>query len=279
MQTGGHLGRPTLPLDAMTAYRENNAMEDDTADQNPEPSTESSQPAESPRLGILHLMVLTACVAGYLGTIRGLQGLIGSDYPPVFQAFEATVGTLDGIAAGATLAGLILLAARRFRGMPFPVHPGEFLIVMLGIAVVMNLLRYAPYIWYVRGGVELLNDRYMWVAWGIGIGTFVLNVAWWIWAFVRLKARRWRRFLLLIPACHVVGVILSYVAAMTRPMAPILARPVAPVLISLALAIVAVRDHAEGHRYPWTHWFGVVIYYWRTVAMVIGCVWAFIERS
>ncbi len=100
---------------------------------------------EPPRLGISHLMVLTACVAVYLGIARGLFGRYAQpDWEQSLGTFQAILWGLHGIGAGAGLAGLILFVARRRRGWPFPVHPGEYLLVMIGVSTLLGLIWLQP---------------------------------------------------------------------------------------------------------------------------------------
>lgn len=247
-------------------------MDPGTDDPFLEPPAESAPADETPRLGILHLMVLTACVALYSGTVQGLQRAFRSE---VTRISEGAIVTVHVLAAGAALAGLVLFAARRRRGMPFPIHPGEFLIVLLGMNAVALLLGSIVVVWYSQVASFGANNDGRWVYRTMNIAIFVINVAWWIWAFIRLKAPRWRLFLLWIPVCQVLAVPLLFISVQRMGVgASMLLHSAGPVLISVALGIVVLWDHLKGLRYPWTHWFGVAVWFWHAAAMVIsGIIW------
>jgi hypothetical protein len=89
----------------------------------------ASAPSSSDRLGLSHLMLWAAGSASALAMLRFwiprgvLQGL------PTTQLVVLALGS---VGTGIELGGLALLAARRHRGSPFPVHPGEWLLVAEG---------------------------------------------------------------------------------------------------------------------------------------------------
>lgn len=245
-------------------------MDPGTDDPFLEPSTESAPAAETPRLGILHLMVLTACVAFYQGSTQGLERAFRFDAPQINQDVSAA---LSGVAAGAAMAGLILFVNRRRRRMSFPVHPGEFLIVMQGGIAVMTLLwltASVASVFLLQGGIIPSPGGYAvladWVFWGGVSGTCLVYVALWIWVLVGVTTLHWRVFLLSIPVCY----ILALVSDVWTLQAAFLFPFQGPVLISLVLVIVVLRDHLQGLRYPWTHWFGVTVYFWHAAAGVIS---------
>lgn len=93
---------------------------------------------ERPQLRIAHLMFWTACVAVYLSMIRMLQ-----ETDPDTSTVFGNVWMLYGLGAGTGLAGLLLGVAWRFRGMPFPVTGGEYMLVMTGIGTHFWLVLYA----------------------------------------------------------------------------------------------------------------------------------------
>ena len=225
-----------------------------------------------PRLGILHLLVLTACVAAYLGITRTYM-LASSQRVGIRPAptLETAVGGVAGIASGAALAGLLLFLARRFRGMPFPRHPGEYLLVMMGVnaavgvaTMPLNLLSWDPGRW-----------------WGVyvGIGRLVLgiNALIWIWALIQVKILRWRVFFLSIPASYLLmfGLVLQYgglYGGMHFMGRVLLAPRTLPLLV---LAVVLLKDHFDRTRYPWTHWYGVGTRLWLDAATLGMYAWRF----
>ncbi len=251
-------------------------MEPDTPDESRLTSAdlseiEMSAPApeelESPRLGIFHLLALTACVAAYLGVTQTLSRATQQGTPPI-GGLAAATGSAHAIGAGAALAGLILFAVRRLRGLRFPTHPGEYLLVILGVGAVLDLARSTLVTLLIFSG-NFPIERTQWVFVTIELGTFGIKAAMLIWALVCVKVRRWRAFFLAVPVVNVAAI--ASVTFLARTMSPqniVVASAGVPVLLSVVLAVVVIRDHAEGKRYPWTHWLGVGTHFWLDAARV-----------
>lgn len=235
----------------------------------PTPSAEQPQP---PRLGILHLMVLTACVAVWMGAMRTIAlaadqlTALGSD--PFLAA-----GTLNGIGGGVALSGLILLVSRRLRRIPFPVHPGEYLLVMSAIGFILTSAINAAFLLLLR--TEPTSSTLWWLGMGSVIATFVVNAAVLIWAFVHVKTWRWRVFLLSIPVCHVLGYGLMFTTASWGRPGPLffVIQGVTPFAVSVVLSAVVIQDHLKGNRYPWSHWMGVALRLWFDFGRIVSYVW------
>jgi len=237
----------------------------------PPPTADRPEP---PRLGILHLMVLTACVALWMGIMRGLV-LAAEDDSPVLGSipFFATAGTLYGIGGGTALAGLILFIARRWRGFRFPVHPGEYLLVISAISVVLQAAVYPIYL--AMAHLEFLGESAMPFFVILPLATFVINAAFFVWALLGVKRRRWRIFLLSIPVCHLVGYGLMWMwfsIARPGPQAYVI-QSVAPLAAGVVLLIVVIQDHLEGRRYPWSHWMGIALRFWFAVVRIVSSLW------
>jgi len=75
----------------------------------PEPSSPGSPFAREPQLGIIHLMVWTACTAVYFSLYRVM---VPDDSARV--SVLTYVDLSKGIGAGAALGGLLLYVARRY---------------------------------------------------------------------------------------------------------------------------------------------------------------------
>ena len=249
-------------------------MQPDELLHSPLASTDSpeapAQPAPAPqhpepsRLGILHLMVLTACVAVCMGVMRTIA-LAAEELPALgSDPFLAAAGTLRGIGGGAALAGLILLVARRLRRIPFPVHPGEYLLVVCAVGAILQLAAQPIYIYMLAGlsGDSSGPPGFLFTI--IPLAILCVNAAVFIWALVCVKAWRWRIFLLSIPVCHLAAYGLMILTANTvRPGSMVFMIPsLVPVATSVILLIPVLRDHLDGRRYPWSHWFGVGLRFW-----------------
>ncbi|MHC4179368.1 MAG: hypothetical protein ACYSWU_17790 [Planctomycetota bacterium] len=221
---------------------------------------------EPPRLGILHLMVLTACVAAYMGPVRALEEPIDL-LEEGTRPFWVTTGSLYGIGSGAALAGLVLVAARRYRGLSFPVHPGEYLLVVMGFGVLLHWMALAL-AWLItsfgdpRFGLPSFHGI-------LYLFPFAFYALCFLWAAIRAKSRRWRVLFLAIPTSYVVSFLFLCGGARLLP----IANSAPPLLITVVLIVVIVRDHFEGKRYPWTHWFGVGTRLWLDVGAFGVSVW------
>ncbi len=195
---------------------------------------------ERPRLRIAHLMFWTACVAVYLSMIRMLQE-IDPDTSTVFR----NVWMLYGLGAGTGLAGLLVGVAWRFRGMPFPVTGGEYVLVMTGIGPLVSLAAMAAYR-YLDPSLSMFGF--------IAMATGVLCASIWCWAAIRTRVRRWRVYFVLEAISDLVGQ-----TCLAAAMHAMLGQNV---FFLLLLVYVAARDWLEHWRKPWTHWLGVAAQLW-----------------
>ena len=256
-------------------------MHPDQPGQSPFASTDSTGAGtpladrpEPPRLGILHLMVLTACVALWMGILRALALATGGDLSTLgSDSYQAMAGSLYGIGGGAGLAGLILFFARRLRGFRFPVHPGEYLLVISGISNTLWLAINPVYVWIAHRGIS--GQPSMWVFWSVALAAFAINAAVFVWALVRVKIRRWRIFLLSIPVCHLAGYGLMWMSVRIASPGPMfyVIQNVAPLAAAVVLLIVVIQDHLEGKRYPWSHWMGIALRLWLAVVGIVSSLW------
>jgi hypothetical protein len=243
-----------------------------------EPTPAPEQP-ETPRLGILHLMVLTACVAVSMGIMRvsiRVSALLAEEAGSTLglRPFLATAGTLYGIGGGGALAGLLLFFARRLRRMRFPIHPGEYLLVLSAVSVSLEELAFLPLYWTPEG-FDLSGGTRWWLFTVLGRGAFVVRAVVFIWAVVNVRIRRWRVFFLSIPICYVAGLALAWL--MVRIVQPSLMiymiRTLASAGASVFLLGVVLKDHFARQRYPWSHWLGVALRLWSDACGVITLLW------
>lgn len=234
-----------------------------------------------PRLGIVHLLVWTACVALYLGLTRMMTEMIvahTADYSPAPATLRGTLaGTFNGIGSGTALGGLLLFASRPSRGFRFPSHPGEYLWVLLGLGVAIRLVGMSlTTVWYIlAGGGTALTT---WVSWPFLLLSLVLHVAIWIWVLVRVKKRRWRVYFAILIASNVLYFApVALLARLAPALVPALGSIVHIVLrlaVDTVLVVVLLKDLADAERYPWTHWLGAVTRLWFT-AVSVGAILLF----
>jgi hypothetical protein len=212
------------------------------------------------------LLGWTACVAAYLGARRAWLPAIGPDA----SIGQTVLLALKGIGAGTGLAGLALLVARRVRRMPFPQHPGEVLLVVLGLGALLSSMATALWHagmiwrWLVPSTPSLLTPLLfrMRSILPLAVESLALLVgAFWV------RPLRWKAFFAVAAAA---GAIASAAVVGTTFQAIPLGRYVylwwfreSIVLFANALLVMVIlRDRRGGWRYPWTHWLGVSLYLW-----------------
>lgn len=176
------------------------------------------------------------------------------------------------------MAGLLLFVVRRFRGVSFPNHPGEYLLVMMGVRVVIEMGTMPLFLLLGSlGHAQHLGAVYTVVAWfGLAVNAVVM-----IWTLIGVKILRWRVFFLLIPVSAWLPKVIFWSGASALGMRySQLVFPAARTVPLLALAVVLFKDHFDGQRYPWTHWFGVGVRLWLSAVMLgfaaWGAVWSFV---
>jgi hypothetical protein len=227
----------------------------------PTPPTSAPVPR---RLGILHLLVWTACVALYMGLASALEGST-SLLEETTGRFRIAAGVLYGIGWGTALAGVVLMMARSYCGHPFPVYPGEYLWVLTGLDVVVRLATTILLLLVlalskpVAEAVWLLRALQLLAAFGLYVWVFS-------WVVTRVKMRRWRTFFLVIPASYGIWLGLLYGGFDQWT----ITRYVPQFLIATTLTGVALIDLVDRRRYSWTHWFGVGTRLW-LAAPAVGC--------
>lgn len=224
-----------------------------------------SVPPGEPRLGILHLMGLAACLALYFALERAVYGRFGVDFRTLFgigdSVYLRVSGTLlwcmHSIFAAVALGGLCVLALRRWRGLSFPRHPGEYLWILAGMTLVI-----------VFGRLILSTSTGSLLPWISGLGQLSsvllsgLLGALWIWAIVETRRWRWRLFLGVAATAAILPAALYVLIAGTAATSPngMLVRTlILYSAIDLSMIPVLYVDHRQGIPRPWTHWTGVLL--------------------
>jgi len=165
---------------------------------------------------------------------------------------------LLALGMGPALGGLLICAARRPRGIPFPRHPGEYVLVVEGIFALLSLGTgfLGPLL---MGGSDQNDLPFFWFP--LWVGLFVLchlaSLVVWFAAGRWIGGGPWRVFFFLCTGAQLLGCChnspLSFV---------IVGHSDLHLLISVLPVILAVREHRRGLRYPWTHWLGLGIWFW-----------------
>lgn len=221
-------------------------------------------PTARPRLGIIHLLLWMACVAVYFAfrnTYAGLYG--GSQRGPAVDTFRV----IYGIGAGTAMAGAVLFAASRLRGIAFPIHPGEFLWVLYGLAEVLH--------WMYQGlllCLEIMGAISYGPTGRIILGILRPELLWPVmccWPVLCLKDRWWRAWFAL---SLVTGIVAAYFLVAYFLRLPYVHPHVGLGLVTVmggVFIVAVVRDRLRHQKYPWTHWVGIAVVVWRLIAMVM----------
>jgi hypothetical protein len=208
------------------------------------------------RMGIKHLMLWTLCTAVYMALVATcfrLHPAAGPNRLPYVQLSYA----VSAIGAGGSLLGGLLFVVRRVRGLAFPRHPGEFLLITLAAEQLFDLaMQFIP--------VEFLA-RYE--LFGICGELPLLSAA----LILLIPARRpstpriWRIYLYAVIAAKVGSLLIVVVVATPWYGYCCTAIVLAPVLLLVPVLLLSRRIE---ERYPWTHWFGAGMFLWSTLPTI-----------
>ncbi len=237
-------------------------------------AADQADPQADPPLTILHLLGLAVCVALYLGLTHLLYewlspgftsaGIVTDNSP--LQALEAMLNVMGDVGAALAAAGLLLFAARRWRGRPFPVHPGEYLWVLFGAYFVTT--RLASLLLGLQQGGMTPN----WLL--LSVVLQGLFGAMWLWAIVNVGARRWRIFLVAVIVANLLpSAAWVFFSSALRPppfKVTFVATLSIPQAVDLSLILLAYLDHRDGLRRPWTHWTGLILRLWMAALTVVN---------
>jgi hypothetical protein len=216
---------------------------------------------EQPRLSIIHLLGWTACVAVYFSVLR-------TTAPPNWgpRGLSLFVAIAMGIGSGTALGGLMLAAARRYRGLPFPSQPGERLVMVLGIAAAVNMGYYT---------IEAFEP---YVTAYLLLSTLLLVVLYGFAARAESSAR-WRAYFIMMAALTT-----NLVTLLVLPFSGSLVYNSPPNLIwistllpqfssAVAMLYIAWKDSRQGACYRWTHWLGIYLVLWNDMIMSAWAAW------
>lgn len=233
-----------------------------------EPSAPTEHTAE-PRFGIVHLLGWTACAAFLFGLQEAITNwaIGGQSLEIPSSILNSLQRILRTLISGAAVGSLVMLAVRRWRAMPFPRHPGEFLASMFGAAALGHLA---------ASGLNVLVMRH-----GTGNGTwlirhgtllfylfpvFVIYLSFVLWAVRTTRERWWRIFfigfvMMVVIQCGLLFIFsLDLLGGAWRSQYAfvfifLMKYMWLPLLLPLASAIR--DDNRLGYHRPWPHWLGI----------------------
>jgi hypothetical protein len=230
----------------------------------PADGTPPPLPATAPRLSIMHLLIWTALSAVFMGYFNLVMRLQPDSMPraitdwinsPANFAFR-TVGSM---ASGAELGGVLLFVARRWRGLRFPVQPGEWLLFMGGITSLLGMVSY----------LSLMVTRET-----LGVGEFrtaaysliicLFGIAEYMFPWLGCKdSRAWRWFFFTATVLAFLTLFMTLVGIAFRGALLQLPQPglihwIAIGFAAVTFAIAVIGDLRRRTSRGWVHWVGVV---------------------
>lgn len=232
-----------------------------------------SRHEEPPRLGITHLLVGTACAALVLGVERWfapvlLQGAETSRY----LAFHG----LYALGSAAALGGVLLWGWRRYCGHAFPRHPGEYLLVVMGVLILASLLLRVVLCVVAPSEGDILADatgKALLVGWSVGLplaGVVAFGIA-----AIRVQSRRWRVFFGCESVLSLHYPLVMLMMAMGLPVyfgrdLLILLYGLPHLVTGAVLGIAVWLDWRQRTGYPWTHWLGIAAKLWLAALGIVS---------
>lgn len=209
-----------------------------------------------PRLGIIHIMIWTACIALAFAITRslGVWQQIGEQWDAsetLLQIGSAAFVCGHCVFFATALGGVLLWVARRRRRFAFPRHPGEWLLAAFSVSLMLTqttwiaMLALDPLV--VQSGSDFGPG--IWIVLYLGFMLFQAAASTGLFAFaaVRTQVARWRVFFI-IAAVIQLSQILSCIYYF------------ALLISSGALIVALIKDRKQRARYPWPHWLGVAFY-------------------
>lgn len=213
-----------------------------------------------PRLGIIHLLVWTACVAMVLGSDQTFSAVFshGQDKSGVILARG-----LAALGSGAGLGGLFLWGWRRRHGRPFPRHPGEYLLVVIGLSAILSMLMEGVLCALVVPVKEAIpSTSWLLPVWtcsdALACGAMYSVAAWCVTAW------RWKAAFLVCLTVTILRTLISLLDAYSSVSWLVVSLPT-----DLAILIAILIDLRHRLRFPWPHWLGIVIFYWDTIVSLV----------
>ena len=216
-----------------------------------------ASPFRSPRHGrlrIVHLLVWTGCVAALLGLDRLVPDILVSPAPIGWEATRM----LRATALGTGFAGLVLALVRWSRRVGYPVHPGEWLWLALGIAAAAWVIGQVPFVAkHPRMDDLELRSLFVSAVLAAAVGAFGFGVSEPRW--------RWCFFLhaLMVQFGCCAG-LLIWLGNLNLPL-----QTGGPVPAAVLLLVVVLMDASQRRAYPWSHWVGVVTYFLGFAATIV----------
>lgn len=231
-----------------------------------------------PRLQIIHLLLWTAGTAVVLGAWRGPANELPAELDLIRVLSMIQFFTVAPL-LGAGVASLGVWAYRASRGIPFPFHPGHWVLVTLGLETLLRAG--ASMVWRgLFGGFLFDSGEIRFVVWAltwssislIGVGLFLT-------AAVRVRAGLSWKVFLGGQAAHASAISLRWAVTALLPtwwppLASFAEGVVACVCIVL-LFVAAVGDRRQRTHRDWMHWLGVIT---ALVAMLTHVTWIVIVR-
>ncbi len=201
----------------------------------PAPPLTSARPAPT-GMTLGHWILLVSFTTVYLALFRGAQ---------VVGVMGAALAIAQAVAAGAEWTGLAILISRLIRGVSTRIHPGHWLLAVLGARLALEVLLYLQFQNAVASPETLLAT----------VTACLLLPA----ALSGRQELRWRIFFWLLIAIHLAGLLL--IAQEWQGALAVFWRWRVAWLAALVV-IWAVLDRRAWRERDWLHWLGLAVPLW-----------------
>jgi hypothetical protein len=218
------------------------------------PLTESTPPPS--RLGIIHLFGWMTAVAVLLAITGALAKTQQQPQQDGFAIFQSIFGcAISGIA----VSSLVLMIARRWRGVLFPVEPGEWILVVVGLTALIHLAARA--VW-----TALPRAVYYENLWPIHIGQWLMLLPR-LWAIRCVQPPRWKAFFWIGLFLGFAQTLLTHTPQWFETYWKF--QFAAAALMILAVSLLWRMDRREGIDRGWLHRVGLAFAYLSALNMMI----------
>ena len=217
-----------------------------------------------PRPRIIHLLAWVSCTAFYLGLQQSEM-----DRATAVDVYSSTVYSIYriawGVGMGIALASLLLLVARRIRGISFPTHPGEFLAVLQGVLNLSSLATYSLLLLEDHGYVDRMALDATWkLSLIIRLPVYAALAFFLVRALLVTHSYRWRVYFILAGA---------YLVFLCTPWGNAQILDCMELTLFAALLMAVIFDLRFNDIRPWTHWVGISMQVWMWLTQWVT-IWA-----
>ena len=222
-----------------------------------------------PRLSILHLMLLTFCVAVALTFIRSVNRN-AENLPGEIMGIYWASAVIFSVTTGAAIGGTLVLGlhAVRIRRMP-AWQPGHWLVIVTGVTTVLTIATQNVLEW-TEDNSEVVNVARVSIALLECLAFSAVAIAYW-------GQQRWHAFFWGLAILNGLQTVFHAVLAFDPepehlPWTLNSISQYGMGLLPFWLIVVCIRDRLVGSRRDWLHWLGVALVFSWGIQMAIWTV-------